>query len=449
MITFLSVSAITASSLLAPGAFATDVGDRVREAYADRADAGMVRGASVAVISQDGSSSKFVLGDIHSPQELLEIGSVSKTFAAIAIAELANEKQIGLDTPISTYVPELKNAFIGKTTAHLLATHMSQLPDGYPGEDQTDETGLIHFLQSYIPTSNYAAGVRQYSNTGFATLSLIISRISGMSYEDYIQKKIFSPLSMNKSGFLNSPNNSEILVTPHNMLLQQTNIDTFGTVEQAAGGIYSNADDMAKFVAATLHPESVPPLKEAIILSETLGLGWDSLPGIKPLWKNGGMTGFGSLLEIDVDQNQGAFTVVNNNNTIAAMSICDLALNGAANDQIWNVDQFIAGPKLSNIDSFIGTYTTPDQFIEINVQLASDGFLGINVKEKGVYQGVARLISVGSQKFLVDTVGGLKDVIEISLDSASSAASLTYFEMIGTGPDGKPKYKTTGFTKTR
>ncbi|MBX7051589.1 MAG: beta-lactamase family protein [Flavobacteriales bacterium] len=152
----------------------------------------------------------------HAPlndSSVFELASCSKQFTAIAILMLFEEGKLDLEDPITKYIPELPYKDV--RIRHLL-NHTGGLPDYMELMDKKwDKTkiafnsDLIACFAKYKPKVDFKAGEKhEYSNTGYAVLSTIIERASGMSYEDFMMKKIFKPLGMDHSRIYNTRRSS-------------------------------------------------------------------------------------------------------------------------------------------------------------------------------------------------------------------------------------------------
>jgi CubicO group peptidase (beta-lactamase class C family) len=139
-----------------------------------------------------------------SPLSDYHIASMTKSFTAMAILKLRDEGKLSLDDPIEKYIPEAKGMKTVTTDAPLvtirhLLTHNAGLPEDNPWGDRQ-----LGRSDAYLD-SLYAAGMSfsttpgtgyEYSNLGFATLGLIIKKVSGKTYQDYITQNILKPLGM-------------------------------------------------------------------------------------------------------------------------------------------------------------------------------------------------------------------------------------------------------------
>jgi CubicO group peptidase (beta-lactamase class C family) len=135
----------------------------------------------------------------NTPDKVLAIGSISKSFTALAIMQLAEKGLLNVNDPISKYITGHKR---GKDiTIHQLLTHTSGLPrDGLLvlGSEKVELKENLDYINKqpmlYEPGEKLA-----YSNAGYIMLAAIIEKVSGKTYNDYIRDNIFIPLGMNSS----------------------------------------------------------------------------------------------------------------------------------------------------------------------------------------------------------------------------------------------------------
>ena len=137
---------------------------------------------------------------------IFQLASVSKQFTAAAVMLLVRRGLLGLEDRIAQYFPEL-TAYEGVTVRHLL-THTGGVPDYFddmdwffkiwkeekrvPGNDE-----IIRFLCESKLKPSFAPGEKiEYSNTGYNLLALLVERLSGTPYEEFLQQNIFEPAGM-------------------------------------------------------------------------------------------------------------------------------------------------------------------------------------------------------------------------------------------------------------
>lgn len=136
---------------------------------------------------------------------IFELASVSKQFTAMAIVMLQEKGKLCFDDPVSKYIPELA-AYKNVTLRHLL-NHTSGLPDYMIFRDTffdkakiATNRDVVEILQKHQPPLDFEPGTQwHYSNTGYDLLAVVVDRVSGMPFEDFLKKYIFSPLKMNNT----------------------------------------------------------------------------------------------------------------------------------------------------------------------------------------------------------------------------------------------------------
>jgi CubicO group peptidase (beta-lactamase class C family) len=128
------------------------------------------------------------------PETLFEIGSIGKTFTAIAILQLAEEGRLDLGAPVSDALPWFEMPVVGRpVTIHDLLTHTAGITSGIDG---TPEAAFqVRALRDRRPGS--APGERyHYSNLGYKILGLVIEAVEGRPYPEAVRERILDPLGM-------------------------------------------------------------------------------------------------------------------------------------------------------------------------------------------------------------------------------------------------------------
>jgi CubicO group peptidase (beta-lactamase class C family) len=188
------------------------------------------------------------------PETIFQSGSVGKQFTATAVMMLVEEGKISLDEKIGKYLGEVPEAWKNITVRHLL-THTSGMTD-YPRDfdfrrDYTEDE-LLKRAQA-VPTA-FAPGERwQYSNLGYVTLGILIGKVSGKFYGEFLQERVFKPLEMSTARIISEadivPNRAAGYVLVKNELKNQGWVaPSLNTT--ADGALYLTALDMAKWDAA-------------------------------------------------------------------------------------------------------------------------------------------------------------------------------------------------------
>ena len=149
----------------------------------------------------------YEFGITNTAETKFQIASVSKTFTAAAIVMLEHEGRLGFKDPLSKFLPDFPSGDKIKIS-HLLV-HSSGVPDFYSlpeyEELKTKPLTIADWI-ALIKTKpldfepGKPNGQNGYSNTGYALLALVIEKVSGQSYEDFLSDKIFKPLGMTNTG---------------------------------------------------------------------------------------------------------------------------------------------------------------------------------------------------------------------------------------------------------
>ncbi len=136
--------------------------------------------------------------------KVFRIASMSKSFIGVAVMKLRDEGKLQLDDPVSRYIPELKAQKLltsdapAITIRHLLS-HAAGFPEDNPwGDRQLDisKEQLLALINKGFSFSNSPGVTYEYSNTAFALLGYLIERITGVSYNEYVNREIWQPLGM-------------------------------------------------------------------------------------------------------------------------------------------------------------------------------------------------------------------------------------------------------------
>lgn len=140
---------------------------------------------------------------------IFEAGSVSKQFTAAAMLILAREGKISLDDPVRKYIPELPDYGVPLTIRHML-NHTSGLRDwgavaGIAGAPRTSRVythANVLDIVSRQKALNFTPGAQySYSNTGYNLSAIIVSRVSGMSFAEFSNQRIFKPMGMTRTSW--------------------------------------------------------------------------------------------------------------------------------------------------------------------------------------------------------------------------------------------------------
>ncbi len=200
-----------------------------------------------------------------------EIGSVTKTFTALLLADMVRKGEVALADPVAKYLPaDVKvPGRNGRSITLLdLATHISGLPfmpDEPPASNDSTApkesvAQFYQFLARYqLPRDSGAKW--DYSNLGYWLLSQALATRAGMNYESLLQTRVIAPLKLTSTAITPSTNMKANLAVGHNAALQPS--PSFSTMPiykdmSAAGGLVSTANDLLTFLAANIGYERSP-----------------------------------------------------------------------------------------------------------------------------------------------------------------------------------------------
>ena len=240
----------------------------IASAIKSRVDAKKSTGMVVATIEPDGSSSMAAYGDPGpraqplDANSVFEIGSITKVFTAILLADMADRGEVSLDDrvarylPANTRVPERNGKQITLIDLSTQSSGLPVLPDNLrpadplnPYADYTPKQ-LLDFLGRYQLTRDIGSEY-EYSNLGVGLLGYVLSSRVGMTYESLVKERILTPLGMEQSGITLTPWMREHLARGHNAQGSVTSNWDAQTLE-GAGGLRSTMQDMLKFASANL-----------------------------------------------------------------------------------------------------------------------------------------------------------------------------------------------------
>lgn len=268
-----------------------------------------------------------------------EIGSISKVFTTILLANEVLKGRMSLDDPIVKYLPtEVKApSRDGKQiTLKDLATHTSglpRMPGNFKPADAKNPFADYTLEQLYAFLSDYSlfreiGSKYEYSNLGMGLLGHILELHTDTSYEDLVIERIAKPLGMNHTGINLNDEMKANLSIGHDDQLEVTSNWDIPTLA-GAGALRSTTKDMVKFLKANMASNN-SDLNKAMKLSHALaysnedqtfdiGLGWHYAHNNSIIWHNGGTGGYRAFIGFSKDYEEGV--VVMTNSTFSADGI--------------------------------------------------------------------------------------------------------------------------------
>ncbi|HUT82998.1 MAG TPA: serine hydrolase [Candidatus Bathyarchaeia archaeon] len=239
-----------------------------------------IPGLSISVVNDEkivytkGFGARLLTENIPATSEtLFGVGSVSKSFTALAIMQLVQEGKLDLNDPVSKYVPFK----LGRKEKPILIKHLLSHSSGIPDLEAAVVLIARHSwnkLEKYVPMSgpnDFYLYVNQgvdevvanpgekyfYLNTGFILLGHIIEKISGLKFDAYIKEKIFNPLEMlrttfRKEEFEKEEDRMTAYISEPEKPLEMT-IHPFDELIYAAGGILSSVNELGNYLIMNIN----------------------------------------------------------------------------------------------------------------------------------------------------------------------------------------------------
>jgi CubicO group peptidase (beta-lactamase class C family) len=389
--------------LIAPTARA----QQIDAAHAARIDAVFARyanqsspGCAVAV-KQDGAvvhARGYGMASIEqqvpiTSRTVFDIGSTSKQFTAASIMLLALDGKLALDDDVRRYLPELPAMSATVTLRHLL-THTSGWRDytdlmaleGFDERDHTSNADAWAVLKRQRAL-NFTPGARyQYSNTGFFLLGEVVARVSGRSLADFAHDRIFLPLRMSQTRFLDDTRQ----VVPGRatgyaprdsgrFLVEMSDWDQVGD-----GAVQTSVEDLARWETNFDTPTVGGPkmldlllthgrLNDGTEIAYTAGLTRDTYHGFARVQHGGAWAGYRAMLMRFPDQRLAVLLTCNRadaNTTALAQGIADVLLPAATAASGPTLASSAAGS--TSAARYEGLYVRPADGAAIKVVLQGD-----------------------------------------------------------------------------
>ena len=189
------------------------------------------------------------------------LGSINKSFTSVAISQLAQQGKLAYTDRIAKHLPDYPNKAVAeKVTIHQLLTHTSGLGDYLNSESLAHVRTLTDILPLFVnqPLLFEPGEKPQYSNAGYVVLGLIIERVSGHNYYDYVREHIFKPAGMTRTDSFERDQKVADLALGYTSMgpegpqggPRRVNTSTLASKSSSAGGGYSTVEDMLKFANA-------------------------------------------------------------------------------------------------------------------------------------------------------------------------------------------------------
>jgi CubicO group peptidase (beta-lactamase class C family) len=244
----------------------------------------------------------------NSPAAKFRLGSVTKQFTAASILLLQERGKLKVTDPVKKYMLDAPAAW-DKITIFNLLTHSSGIPNftsfpDYASQEPFDTTPEKLVARFRDKPLEFQPGEKMsYSNSGYVLLGYLIEKISGESYEKFVQENIFTPLGMKDSGY-----DSNSAIIPHRAAgyvpgpTGPTNAGFINmTVPLSAGALYSTTEDLLRweqglFGGKLLSSSSLQEMTTPFKNDYAFGLQVHTVNGRKAIDHGGGIEGFNTTL---------------------------------------------------------------------------------------------------------------------------------------------------------
>ena len=265
--------------------------------------------------------------DDVTPDTPFVIGSVSKSFTALAVMQLVEAGEVDLDGEVSQYLDEFAGQPAGDVTIRQLLSHTSGFSTLQGNASHADATSGQDALEARVDqvaqlTPAYEPDERwEYSNTNYQVLGRLIEVVSGQDYQTYVAANILEPVGMSDS-FVADGEVYESMATGHRPWFFTKRPLPDNTTDRATapqGGIIASANDVARYMRMMMNGEDdvlsadgkAMMMRPASAASPFYGLGWfiDSDNGT--VWHSGSVPGIETLATMAPAADEAVVVLVN------------------------------------------------------------------------------------------------------------------------------------------
>ncbi|HEX6149700.1 serine hydrolase domain-containing protein [Nocardioides sp.] len=274
------------------------------------------------------------------PDQLFQIGSVTKTFTALLLARRLVSGELTLDTPVADLLPSA--APVGgdrPVTVGELATHRSGLPRVPRSmwrkaltfdDDPYREYGDQQLADDLLRVRPRRRGRLRYSNLGMGLLGHALAHAAGTSYDALVHREICAPLGLVDTTAAPSHEQRTRLAIGHKRLGKPRTVAWEFDALAGAGALWSTGNDLLAYLEAHLAPPE-GPLGAALerVLVEPV-LAWQSIPRGKLAglwWHNGGTAGFRSMVVLDPERRRASLALAAIDRGVEAVALDALEQN--------------------------------------------------------------------------------------------------------------------------
>ncbi len=377
LLAILALGISAALPAITPNPAIEDFIDRVMPASA-------VPGLAYAVVEDGQITSAGARGVVRmggdtavTPDTPFVIGSVSKSFTALAVMQLVEEGQVDLDTELSNYLEGFSGRAAGAITIRQLLSHTSgfstlQGNSQQPGATSTtDELAravdqLAEVNPAYKPDEKW-----EYSNANYQILGRLIEVVSATSYQDYVTTNILEPVGMAHS-FVADGEIHESMATGHvpwfgSKLPLGDNTTDRATAPQ--GGIVASASDVARYLQMMMNGQDdvlsadgkAQMMRPASEASPAYGFGWFLQSDTGAVWHSGATPGVDTLATMIPAEKNAVVVLVNGGGGIGFGETDQLRIG--ISDMALGLNYYDDGSLLTRQALFLGLVALPIFYI--------------------------------------------------------------------------------------
>jgi len=222
------------------------------------------------------------------PETVFQSGSVGKQFTATAVMMLVEEGKIGLDDKLTKYFPHAPDQWNEVTVRELLShtAGFGDYPKNFNFRKDWTEDELLKMVEG-IPLASAPGTKWEYSNLGYLTLGILIHRVTGEFYGDFLQQRIFQPLGMSSTRII-----SEADIVPNRAAGYRLVKGELKNQEWVAPMVNTTADGSLYFSILDLAKWDAALYTEKLLKRSSLNLMWTPVK-LKDGQPNKGNYGFG------------------------------------------------------------------------------------------------------------------------------------------------------------
>jgi CubicO group peptidase (beta-lactamase class C family) len=271
-------------------------------------------------------------------QTVYSTGSIFKVLVATAVMECVDEGKLDLDKPVNQYLKKLQiaNPYEKEAplTARELLSHHGGIPNAarfVPLWSRERPITLEELVRQRVHVTSRPGKEYQYSNLAYAMNGYLLAELSGKSFEQAMQERLFGPLGMTHTTLAPTPAMQENLAIPYSASADGKGVVAVDRIlldEYPAGDLYSTPSDLARFLILHLNAgkyegKQILSARSAAEMARLQfapkdaqtgqGLGWmvGKFQTRRILWHNGAVPGFYSYLAIDPEKRVGAVLFCN------------------------------------------------------------------------------------------------------------------------------------------